>query len=198
MARSPFLFNTHDLPRRAGEMREYHLSIDNHGGLGFEVLSIKKDQPIDVDLKIESVSEGVLASAHIESIAVGECGRCLDPLEFEISEDFQELYEYEKDHRQKSKSKSKSKTDDEEEGDEIEVRQMDGDEIDLDGPIRDAIILNLPLNPLCSADCKGLCPDCGEKLANLPDGHSHEKVDARWAALGDLKERLSDENKRDK
>ena len=189
MARSPFLFSTHDLPRRAGEMREYHLSIDNHGGLGFEVLSIRKDQPIEIDLKIESVSDGVLASAHIESIAVGECGRCLDPLEFDISEDFQELYEYEKDRRQKSKAKP------DEDEDEIEVRQMDGSEIDLDGPIRDAIILNLPLNPLCSPDCKGLCPDCGEKIANLPEGHSHEKVDARWAALGDLKERLSEENK---
>ena len=194
MARSPFRFNTHDLPRRAGEMREYHLSINDHGGLGFDVLSIKKEQPIDIDLKIESVSEGVLASAHVESIAVGECGRCLEPLEFEISEDFQELFEYEKDHRKKKNNK-KSNEDGEE--DELEVRQMDGDEIDLDGPIRDAIILNLPQNPLCKADCQGLCPDCGEKLENLPVEHAHEKLDARWAALGDLAKKLeeSGENK---
>jgi uncharacterized protein len=194
MARSPFLFNCHDLPRRAGEMREYSFSIDDHGGLGFDVLSIPKDEPIDIDLKIESVSEGVLASAHIESIAVGECGRCLEPLEFEIAEDFQELYEYEKDRRDSGKKKKN----DSDEEDELEVRQMDGDQIDLDGPIRDAIILNLPLNPLCSADCKGLCPDCGEKLAMLPADHAHEKVDARWAALGDLKERLSGDGEREK
>lgn len=192
MARSPFLFSTHDLPRRAGEMREYHLEITEHGGLGFEVLSIPKDEPISIDLKIESVSEGVLASAHIESVAIGECGRCLDPLNFDISEDFQELFEYEKDKRHKAKDTS------DEDSDELEVRQMDGDDIDLDGPIRDAIILNLPLNPLCKADCKGLCPDCGEKIENLPPDHTHEKIDARWAALGDLKERLSSENKRDK
>lgn len=194
MARSPFRFNTHDLPRRAGEMREYHLSITDHGGLGFDVLSIKKEQPIDIDLKIESVSEGVLASAHVESIAVGECGRCLEPLEFEISEDFQELFEYEKDHRKKKNNKKSSEEDEE---DELEVRQMDGDEIDLDGPIRDAIILNLPQNPLCRVDCKGLCPDCGEKIESLPADHTHEKVDVRWAALGDLKERLEGENKRE-
>ena len=81
---------------------------------------------------------------------------------------------------------------------EDEVRQMDGDDIDLDGPIRDAIILNLPLNPLCKPDCIGLCPNCGEKLENLPKDHAHEKVDARWAALSDLKERLASENKREK
>jgi uncharacterized protein len=195
MARSPFLFNTHDLPRRAGEMREYNLHITNHGGLGFDVLAISKDEPIDIDLKIESVSEGVLASAHIESVAVGECGRCLDKLEFDIAEDFQELYEYEKDRRHKEKNKVKKSED--EEDDELEVRQMDGDEIDLDGPIRDAIILNLPLNPLCKPDCKGLCPECGEKIENLPLDHAHEKIDARWAALGDLAERLSNENKRE-
>ena len=80
-------------------MREYNLHITNHGELGFDVLAISKDEPIDIDLKIESVSEGVLASAHIESVAIGECGRCLDKLEFDISEDFQELFEYEKDRK---------------------------------------------------------------------------------------------------
>ena len=57
MARSPFLFNTHDLPRRAGEMREYNLHITNHGGLGFDVLAISKDEPIDIDLKIEKTED---------------------------------------------------------------------------------------------------------------------------------------------
>jgi uncharacterized protein len=128
---------------------------------------------------------------------VGECGRCLEKLEFDIEEDFQELFEYEKDTRQKSKKDKKSKNDEDEE-DELEVRQMDGDEIDLDGPIRDAIILNLPLNPLCKPDCQGLCPDCGEKFEKLGADHKHEKIDARWAALGDLAGLLDDENKRDK
>jgi uncharacterized protein len=178
-------------------MREYELTVSDHEGLGFDVLSIEKDEPIYIDLKIESVSEGVLASAHIQSVAVGECGRCLEKLEFDIDEDFQELFEYEKDTRQKSKKDKKSKNDEDEE-DELEVRQMDGDEIDLDGPIRDAIILNLPLNPLCKPDCQGLCPDCGEKFEKLGADHKHEKIDARWAALGDLAGLLDDGNKRDK
>ena len=60
---------------------------------------------------------------------------------------------------------------------------MDGELIDLDGPIRDAIILNLPINPLCSPDCPGLCPDCGLKWIELPDDHAHAPADIRWAGL---------------
>ena len=91
MARSPFLFSTHDLPRRAGELREYQLSISDHGGLESGALSVPNEEPIDIDLRIQSVSEGVLATAHIETVAIGECGRCLDRLEFDISEDFSEI-----------------------------------------------------------------------------------------------------------
>ena len=60
---------------------------------------------------------------------------------------------------------------------------MDGELIDLDGPIRDAVILNLPINPLCSPDCPGLCPDCGMKWIELPEDHEHAPADIRWAGL---------------
>ena len=69
---------------------------------------------------------------------------------------------------------------------EDEIRQMDGEDIDLEGPIRDAIILNLPINPLCTPDCPGLCPECGEKWRDLPDDHAHQVTDIRWAGLEGL------------
>jgi len=191
MPQNPFLFNTHDLPRRAGEMREYELTIDKHEALGFEVLAIAEDEPIEIDLKIESVAEGVLATASVRTIASGECGRCLDPVEYDVDESFQELYEYTEDPRQarkKDKHKKRDAKDLEELDDEDEVRQMTGDLIDLDGPIRDAIILNLPINPLCDQDCQGLCQDCGQKWADLPDDHDHGATDIRWAGLEKLKE----------
>lgn len=192
MPRSPFLFSTHDLPRRAGEMLEYELDITEHEALGFEVLAIAKDEPIEIDLKIESVAEGVLASATIRTIATGECGRCLDPVSYDVEESFQELYEYQEDPRQaRKKSKHHKKRESEEVDDlEDEVRQMDGDDIDLDGPIRDVVILNLPINPLCEPDCPGLCPDCGVKWIELPEDHDHGKGDIRWAGLANLKEQL--------
>jgi len=69
---------------------------------------------------------------------------------------------------------------------------MDGDIIDLDGPVRDAIILNLPINPLCDQDCAGLCQDCGQKWADLPAEHDHGATDIRWAGLESLKDKLGD------
>ncbi|CAB4544973.1 COG1399 Predicted metal-binding, possibly nucleic acid-binding protein [actinobacterium SCGC AAA044-D11] len=187
MAKNPFLFNTHDLPRRPGEMREYELTIDSHEELGFEVLSIAADEPIDIDLRIESVAEGILATATVRTEASGECGRCLDAVFYGVDESFQELYEYVEDPRQARKKnkpgKKRPQKSDEEDLDEDLVRQMDGEMIDLDGPIRDAIILNLPINPLCSPDCPGLCPDCGIKWIELPEDHAHAPVDIRWAGL---------------
>lgn len=193
MSKNPFLFNTHDLPRRAGEMREYELTIDEHEALGFEVLAIAADEPIDIDLRIESVAEGVLATASVRTEASGECGRCLDPVFYDVDETFQELYEYVEDPRQARKRNKPGKSgksgdkraqkNDEDDLDEDLVRQMEGDLIDLDGPIRDAIILNLPINPLCSADCPGLCPDCGVKWIELPEEHEHAPADIRWAGL---------------
>lgn len=191
MSKNPFLFNTHDLPRRPGEMREYELTIDSHEELGFEVLSIAADEPIDIDLRIESVAEGILASATVRTEASGECGRCLDAVFYDVDESFQELYEYVEDPRQARKKNKPGKRrpqksdnkDLDEDLDEDLVRQMDGELIDLDGPIRDAIILNLPINPLCSPDCPGLCPDCGLKWIELPEDHAHAPADIRWAGL---------------
>ena len=53
--------------------------------------------------------------------------------------------------------------------------------------LRDAVVLALPVNPLCRQDCPGLCPECGVRWDELPEGHTHEQVDPRWAALGKLK-----------
>jgi len=191
MSKNPFLFNTHDLPRRPGEMREYELTIDSHEELGFEVLSIAADEPIDIELRIESVAEGILASATVRTEASGECGRCLDAVFYDVDESFQELYEYVEDPRQarkknkpgKKRPQKSSNKDLDEDLDEDLVRQMDGELIDLDGPIRDAIILNLPINPLCSPDCPGLCPDCGLKWIELQEDHAHAPADIRWAGL---------------
>ena len=60
-----------------------------------------------------------------------------------------------------------------------------GDVLDLEPALRDAVVLALPLSPLCRPDCLGLCTTCGENLNDNPD-HEHEEVDPRWAALADL------------
>ena len=60
--------------------------------------------------------------------------------------------------------------------------------IDLEPVLRDAVVTALPFQPVCRPDCEGLCADCGIRLEDAPDGHGHERVDPRWAALAALAE----------
>ena len=175
-----YKLNTYELPRRAGEMKEYELDIEVPEKVGVELISVPVGGVIEVDARLESVTEGVLLSAEIFAVAKGECGRCLDPVEIVIEKRVQELYLYEKKVERKKRAVI---VDDFEIDDEL---LMDGDIMDLETPIRDAIVLSLPGNPLCSDDCQGLCHECGGKWAELPQDHAHEVIDARWAGLAAL------------
>jgi uncharacterized protein len=185
MAKStnPFILNTHDLPRRAGEMKEYQLDIPAHARIGVPLIAVPEGDLVELDVRLESVTEGVLASADIYAIAHGECIRCLDPVEVVIDRKIQELYRYEPTNE---KGRKKRREDDDVDLDGEEELQMEGDLMDLEIPVIDAIILTLPVNPLCSEECLGLCPECGEKWENLPEGHAHEVIDARWSGLDGL------------
>lgn len=167
-----FRFNTHELPRRAGEMKQYQLTIELPEPIGIDVISVPKG-PLALDLKIESVAEGVLATGEFQVIAKGECMRCLDPINLELNKSFQELYAY----------KADPGLSEEEREDQF---LMDGDYIDLEAPIRDAIVLSLPINPICDEECEGLCPGCGAKWSELPKEHQHEAIDPRWSGLKGL------------
>jgi uncharacterized protein len=99
--------------------------------------------------------------------------RCLDPLTSTIEVSFQELYRYLPDPGE-----------DENDGEE---RFLDGDYLDLEPAFRDAVVLALPLSPLCREDCPGLCVECGVKLADVGPEHGHgDKVDPRWGLLAKL------------
>jgi len=124
-------------------------------------------------LRMESVTEGVYVSARAQAKLKGECGRCLREIDDTLDATFQELYAYEH-----------STTD--ETADEDEVGRMQGDLIDLEPELRDAVVLALPTHPLCREDCPGLCPECGTPWDELPADHGHRQVDARWAALKHL------------
>jgi uncharacterized protein len=108
--------------------------------------------------------DGVLVSGTVVAPVRAEGGRCLAPVEDEVEVDVLELFAYDPDP----------------EGD---TSLMEGDFIDLEPLVRDAVLLGLPLNPVCREDCAGLCAGCGEALADLPAGHGHDETDPRWAAL---------------
>ena len=172
--RSPLVLDTRELPRRPGAMRPVVRSVPAPADLGLDLIGMPVGASLDLDLRMESVSEGVLVSGTVTGPVEGECGRCLNPIGDMVTVSVQELYAYEH-----------STTD--ETTDEDEVGRLQGDLINLEPAVRDAVVLALPGNPLCREDCPGLCAECGLPLAELPAGHTHEQVDARWAALGKLR-----------
>lgn len=123
-----------------------------------------------LDLRLESVSEGVLVSGTIRVMLTGECARCLDPLTSHLEVDIQQLFVY-----------PGNEIDEDDEDDEI--GQLVDDYVDLEPVLRDAVVLALPLAPVCREDCPGLCPRCGARLADVDPDHRHDEVDPRWAGL---------------
>jgi uncharacterized protein len=171
--RAPLVLDTRELGRRPGNQRLASFTAPAPADLGIEVLRVPEGSPVEFDLRLEAVMEGVLVTGTARAGLEGECARCLEEIREEIVADFQELFAYEE---------SGSATD----GEDDEVRQLDGDLLDLEPTLRDAVVLALPFQPLCRDDCPGLCAECGARLADDP-GHQHEEpIDPRWAALQGL------------
>lgn len=138
--------------------------------IGLDLVGIQPGAPLELDLRVESVSEGVLVSGTLSAPVTGECSRCLTPFTERIEVDLTELYAY-------PHSITDATTD------EDEVGRVVDDMIDLEQPVIDAIGLELPFSPVCRADCPGLCPKCGVALASAEPGHHHDEIDPRWSKL---------------
>jgi uncharacterized protein len=175
-SRSPFVFDVREVGRRAGAKREYRRSVPAPAELGFDLIGVPEGASLDLELRFESVTEGVLVTGTVTAPLQGECGRCLDPITDELSVDVCELFAW-----------PNSSTD--ETTEQGEVHRIDGDHLDVEPVVRDAVVLGLPWTPLCRAECAGLCPTCGQRLDDLPAGHTHELPDPRWAALASFAER---------
>lgn len=176
--RAPLVLDTRELGRRPGSQREDSRTVPAPADLGIEVLAVPEGSPVELDWRLEAVMDGVLVTGSATVELSGECVRCLVAIEDEKTVDFQELYLYDDD-------RSSDEEDD-------EVRRLEGDLLDLEPVLRDAVVLTLPFRPLCREDCPGLCPDCGARLADDPD-HAHEEtLDPRWAALTALQEQVED------
>ncbi|HET7474753.1 MAG TPA: YceD family protein [Dermatophilaceae bacterium] len=166
-----------DLSRRPGSMIRLHRVAAADAAIGTDVVAIPAGAPLEVDTRAESVVEGVLLTGSVRASATGACVRCLDPLTHEVDAQFQELFAY----TDRAAHHHEVGAQD----DEDEVRELDGDLLDLEPVLRDAVVPTLPFQPVCRDDCPGLCPDCGARLGDDPD-HRHDRVDPRWAALEGL------------
>lgn len=135
--------------------------------LGAGVAVVQAGSDLGLDLRFEAVVEGVLVSGTVSVTVIGECARCLDPVTWDETVPVTELYLHEPGPE------------------EEQLPVLDGDLLGLEPVVRDAVVLALPLAPLCSPDCPGLCVECGARLAADPS-HAHDQHDPRWAGLAGL------------
>jgi uncharacterized protein len=157
-------------------MRRLQRVVPAPDNLSSPVIEVTPGSDIDLDLRLESVMEGVLVSGTAAVLVAGECGRCLDALHAGLDVDIQELYVY------------PGHADPDDELPEI-VEEM----LDLEPALRDAVVLALPQLPLCKPDCAGLCAECGERLDDVASDHTHARANPRWAVLARLTDLADDE-----
>jgi uncharacterized protein len=120
------VIDTRELGRRPGSMRKVRRTAAAPDLLGTEMIKVPVGAELDLDLRLESVMEGVLVTGTVTAPLTGECGRCLEPVTSEIEVELQELYAYA-----------------ESDVTEDEGSRLVGDLLDLEPVLRDAVVLAL-------------------------------------------------------
>ena len=169
----PLVVSVTNLIHRPGTMETLTEVLPAPADLGNTLIGVEEGSDIDLDVRMESVVDGILVTGSVVVDVHGECSLCLDPIDYEMSANIQELFVFEKAPAG---------------GPEDEVDEqyaVEDDSIDLEPALRDAVILQLPFQPVCRDTCQGLCADCGARLEDDP-GHHHEVLDPRWSALQGL------------
>jgi uncharacterized protein len=151
--RLPLVFDTRTLG--LADVRSVKRTAPAPASLGTGIVSVPEGAALELDVQLERVTDGVLVTGTVQAPLVGECARCLDLFTAATEVRFTELF-----------------TDDADDED-ADGYLLDGDLLDLEPALRDALVLELPLAPLCAEDCPGLCSECGVRLADAGAGHAH-------------------------
>lgn len=170
MPRSVLRLGIMELRRRPGTEREVAV-VTTLPGLAITSARVPSDAEIAVDGVLESIEGGLTISGTVRAPWVGECRRCLEPVTGELEVTLSEVFEA---HPV-----------------EGETYPLEGDEVDLEPVVRDALLLHLPLAPLCRPDCPGPAPDTFPATVGGDDEEDRSPEerprDPRWAALEQLK-----------
>jgi uncharacterized protein len=164
--RSPLVFDLATLGSASARLERR--VVPAPADLGSGLVRVEPGASLQLEVQLEDVSEGVLVTAEVTAPLVGECARCLDEFTSTVVVRFQELFASEADGA----------------GDDGYL--LNGDMLNLEPALRDALVLELPLSPLCAEDCQGLCSVCGIRLATAEPGHEHQGDGGVWAVLKDL------------
>jgi uncharacterized protein len=169
---NPLLINAAELLRRAGSERRIHLQ-STITELGLVDQRFDEDATVDVALRLESLTDGVVVDGEIRAPWADSCKRCLEPATGEVVCDVHELY-------QAVVS-------------DPDAFEIVGDQIDLVPMVRESLLLDAPVAPLCRPDCAGLCPTCGVDLNKTGCACVTTVTDPRWDALTEIKANLADQ-----
>ena len=166
MTARPLVIGVADLLRRPGSRRDAHLeaALD---GLEVTGSHVVEGAATELDLRLESVNAGIVVRGVVHVPWEGECRRCLREVRAVLDAPVYEVFE--------------------DEPVEGETSKLDIDRIDLEPLVRETVLLELPMAPLCRDDCPGLCPDCGADRNGADCGHAAGGTDPRWAALDQLR-----------
>ncbi|HHT71322.1 MAG: DUF177 domain-containing protein [bacterium] len=131
------------------------------------------DQPVTVELELTNTGELYLARGQVTTTVVMACSRCLEPVKLALELPFAVGYT---EHKMDTTSPD----------DNLEVRPISGDIIDVTPDVEETILLSLPMKSLCNPDCQGLCPQCGQNLNLKLCTCKQDRVDPRLAVLRDF------------
>jgi DUF177 domain-containing protein len=164
--RAPLVFDLRGLG--PGSARSQSLVVPAPADLGAGMVRVPDGSSLELEVRLEDVSGGVLVTAGVVAPLAGECARCLEEFTSVANVRFVELFARESDNC-------------DEDG-----YLLDGDLLNLEPALRDAVVLELPLSPLCASECQGLCSTCGVRLAEAEPGHGHGADGGVWSVLREL------------
>ncbi len=173
MTTNPWLVPITTLKRAPGNRREEERS-GRIGELRVADSVVDGDSTVEADVVLDSVDGGIEVSADITAPWSGECRRCLKPVGGRLTTHVREMY----------RPRPPGEPPDEDE----DTYPLSGELLDLRPLVRDAVLLELPIAPLCRPDCAGLCPTCGADLNDGPCSCPAPGGDPRWAVLDTLRE----------
>lgn len=167
--RNPLLVNALEMLRRPGTQKDVELSVPP-SALDIDDSRLVPGSDVDVRVRCESLSDGIVVDGHVEVDFRGDCRRCLAPLTGTVSIELHELYQV-------------TVTD-------PDAFPIENDQIDLAAMVRESVLLDLPDAPVCRPDCAGLCPVCGADRNTRECGCSVSAPDPRWAGLDAIRDQL--------
>lgn len=169
-ATKPWVMSVTELIDSPGASEHTEITWPAPAELSVPLLGVEQGSAMQVDVRLDSVHEGILVSGTVDGTLTGQCSRCLDPITEPVTIDIQELFQFEFDPMVE----------------EDEQHMVEHGLVNIEPIMRDALVTSLPFQPRCSPDCEGLCDQCGIRLEEAEPDHHHEQLDPRWAALANF------------